>query len=132
MKNIEKIGLFIKESGNEYFSSLRLQIKCLNLSKEDIRISFFSYSDKISLFWGTACMTMSANDIAKVETWKLPHRNYKFLIVTFNDSSRLLLGRQLNSEKPVDLSQLSEEDWQEIERRATDILKKRNVLSSNC
>ncbi len=121
MKNIEKIFKFIKESGNEHFPSIRFRSKCLDCSKEDIQISCFSYGDEVSLFWGTTCLTMAENDIAKVEAWKLPHRNYKFLIITFNDGGRLLLERHLNSGNPVDLSKLSEEDWQEIERRATDI-----------
>ena len=119
MKNIEKICHFIKES-EKYFPSIRFRSKCLVWSKEDIGISCFTHDDDVSLFWGTTCLTMAENDIAKVEAWKLPHRNYKFLIIKFNDGSRLLLERHLNSGNPVDLSKLSEEDWQEIERRATD------------
>lgn len=119
MKNIEKIMKFLKETESEYLESLRFKGSGISQNVEDLKISAWLVKDELILFYGHSNIKLIENNIVKVEAREIiPPRNIKVLIVMFGDGGRLLFERQQESDKKIDLSLMSEEDWDEIEERA--------------
>jgi len=117
MKNIEKIMKFLKETKSKYLKSLRLKGRGISQNVEGLKISTWLIKDELALFYGHTCWTLLENNILKVEAWKImPPKNIKILLVQFNDGSKLLFERQPESDKKIDLSLLTEEDWERLEQ----------------
>lgn len=118
MKNIEKIMKFLQETEAEYLASLRFKSQFISQSTEDLSISAWLCEDEIILFYGHHTkITLAENNIFQVSSWKImPPQNIKILLVQFNDKSKLLLERQPETDKKIDLSLLTEEDWERLEQ----------------
>lgn len=117
MKNIEKIMKFLKKTKSEYLESLRFKGRGISQNVEGLKISTWLIKDELALFYGHTCWTLLENNILKVEAWKImPPKNIKILLVQFNDGSKLLFERQPESDKKIDLSLLTEEDWERLEQ----------------
>lgn len=117
MKNIEKIMKFLKETKSEYLESLRFKSQFISQSTENLSISAWLCEDEIILFYGHTNITLAENNIFQVSSWKImPPKNIKILLVQFNDGSKLLFERQPETDKKIDLSLLTEEDWERLEQ----------------
>lgn len=117
MKNIEKIMKFLKETKSEYLESLRFKGRGISQNVEGLKISAWLVKDELILFYGHSRWTLAENNIFQVSSWKImPPNNIKILLVQFNDKSKLLLERQPETDKKIDLSLLTEEDWERLEQ----------------
>lgn len=115
MKNIEKIMKFLKETKSEYLESLRFKGRGILQNVENPEISAWLVKDELILFYGRSNIKLIENSILKIETRKImPPKNIKILLVQFNDGSRILFERQPESDKKIDLSSLSEEEWEKL------------------
>lgn len=117
MKNIEKIMKFLKETKSEYLESLRFKGRDISQNVEGLKISAWLVKDELILFYGHSRWTLVENSILKVETREIMSpKKIKILLVQFNDGSKLLFERQPESDKKIDLSLLTEEDWERLEQ----------------
>lgn len=117
MKNIEKIMKFLKETKSEYLESLRFKGRGISQSTESLKISTWRIKDELILFYGHSRWTLVENSILKVETREIMSpKKIKILLVQFNDGASLLFERQPESDKKIDLSLLTEEDWERLEQ----------------
>lgn len=130
MKNIEKIMKFLQETKSEYLESLRFKGRGISQNVEGLKISTWRIKDELILFYGHTNIKLIENNILKVESWKImPPKNIKILLVQFNDGSKLLFERQAEPDKKIDLSLLTEGDWERLEQDMREDSQKEELIA---